>query len=240
MDEVRTVTWIGFDIEYNNEIIKMVAHPYDIMTNRIMFGQYAATPKFEELEVLEYIKSKFKGGIALDIGACIGNHSIFFSKFIFDKVFAFEANLKNLMLLMENKKNNNISDDKLIINYTALSDGNYNYTCQETKSNMGGTKIIEGDGDGKLMTKRLDEFDLPKINFIKIDVEGHELKVLKGAVNLIKKDFPDILVECFSMDNKTPKIFYSNCMEVDPFMKELNYRMIGSFLDYGLFYYMHI
>lgn len=41
----------------------------------------------------------------------------------------------------------------------------------------------------------LDSLQLPKIGFIKIDVEGHELAVLKGAIGLIRRDRPTILVE---------------------------------------------
>ena len=41
----------------------------------------------------------------------------------------------------------------------------------------------------------LDSLNLQKCEFIKIDVEGHELNVLKGAVNLIKYFHPILLIE---------------------------------------------
>jgi FkbM family methyltransferase len=41
----------------------------------------------------------------------------------------------------------------------------------------------------------LDEMDLRTVGIIKIDVEGHELEVLKGAKSLIKRDRPTIFVE---------------------------------------------
>jgi FkbM family methyltransferase len=42
---------------------------------------------------------------------------------------------------------------------------------------------------------RLDEFVTDRVGFIKIDVEGHELSVLEGAIGLLQRDKPTILVE---------------------------------------------
>jgi FkbM family methyltransferase len=44
-------------------------------------------------------------------------------------------------------------------------------------------------------TKRLDDFDLVDVGFVKIDVEGHELAVLKGAVTLLQEQRPNVLIE---------------------------------------------
>ena len=34
------------------------------------------------------------------------------------------------------------------------------------------------------------------VNFIKMDVEGHELEVFKGAADLLEKDQPKLMFEC--------------------------------------------
>ena len=44
-------------------------------------------------------------------------------------------------------------------------------------------------------TRRLDDFELGDIGFIKIDVEGHELAVLEGATKLLEAQRPTVLVE---------------------------------------------
>jgi hypothetical protein len=41
----------------------------------------------------------------------------------------------------------------------------------------------------------LDAFDLRDVSFIKIDVEGHELEVLRGARGTIKREAPNVLIE---------------------------------------------
>ncbi len=60
-------------------------------------------------------------------------------------------------------------------------------------------RINETDETIEVKTARLDDVLLPqnkKIDFMKIDVEGGELGVLKGAAQLIKRDKPVIVFEC--------------------------------------------
>ena len=48
----------------------------------------------------------------------------------------------------------------------------------------------------KVPVKRLDDYDFSdKVGFIKIDVEGHEESVLLGAINLLERDHPSLLIE---------------------------------------------
>jgi FkbM family methyltransferase len=42
---------------------------------------------------------------------------------------------------------------------------------------------------------RLDELDLPRVGFVKVDVEGFEMNVLRGAAKTIERDMPNVLVE---------------------------------------------
>jgi len=80
---------------------------------------------------------------------------------------------------------------------------------------------------------KLDDFDLPKVDFMKLDVEGHELKILKGAMNLINRDFPDIILESMENGHGAPE-------KIDPFMKSIGYRMVESFGYYCMYYYKHL
>ncbi len=43
--------------------------------------------------------------------------------------------------------------------------------------------------------KTLDDYNLRNVGFIKIDVEGHELAVLKGAIATLRREQPNFLVE---------------------------------------------
>ena len=70
-----------------------------------------------------------------------------------------------------------------------------------TISNRGGNRIAPGrSGDTRMVeVVRLDDFslalELPKIDLIKIDVEGYELNVLRGAERLLKKHKPILFLE---------------------------------------------
>ncbi|MEM7443030.1 MAG: FkbM family methyltransferase [Pseudomonadota bacterium] len=70
--------------------------------------------------------------------------------------------------------------------------------------------LEEDQGEGASVHKvtvpaeRLDDLDLPEVGFIKIDVEGHDLAVIEGGLNLIKRDRPTLLVEFFSGRTRKP------------------------------------
>lgn len=50
-------------------------------------------------------------------------------------------------------------------------------------------------GEVEVVTARLDDLNLPACGFIKIDVEGHEAAVVAGALELIARDKPVLLIE---------------------------------------------
>lgn len=51
---------------------------------------------------------------------------------------------------------------------------------------------------------RLDDLDLPDVGFVKIDVEGHERGVIDGAVELLGRDRPTLLLEAEQRHLSTP------------------------------------
>jgi FkbM family methyltransferase len=59
--------------------------------------------------------------------------------------------------------------------------------------------LEDPDGSGTLdvtvPTRRLDEYELDAVGFIKIDVEGHELSVLRGGSETIRRCLPTMLIE---------------------------------------------
>jgi len=73
--------------------------------------------------------------------------------------------------------------------------------CQnyERLSTLEKDNSIEGFGKIELVkvpVKRLDDYEFEgKVGFIKIDVEGHEESVLQGAISLLERDHPSLLIE---------------------------------------------
>ena len=157
---------------------------------------------------LEQIYSKIieKDFIIIDAGANIGYHSVLFSK-LGKKVYSFEPVPYNFNLLCGNIALNNLSND-IIPFCVGLGDKEEKvgivfqeevelwWVNSKTTShkNYGGT-VIGSSADVKdLIVKPLDVFNLNP-DFIKIDVEGYEFKLIEGATNTIKNSKPTILIE---------------------------------------------
>ncbi len=73
-----------------------------------------------------------------------------------------------------------------------------------------------------IRVRTLDSFHLSNVGFVKIDVEGHELAVLKGAADTLKTNFPRLLIE--AEDRHRPNAVSS----VVSFLEEMGYS--GFFL----------
>jgi len=80
---------------------------------------------------------------------------------------------------------------------------------------------------------RLDDFGIERqVEFIKIDVEGAEHRVLAGATSLLKRDHPIILCEIFP--TQLAAVSGVEVREFVAFMTSLGYRMHGIASDGSL------
>jgi len=150
---------------------------------------------------------KLGGGVFLDIGANVGIFSLIASQ-TFDEVFSFEPNPETYKILENNIK---INLNKNITAYNiGLSNQNSTMELYVNPLNNGGASLnkfnqkITQEGVGydwdkvDVQVGILDDIFILKnkrIDLIKIDVEGHELLVLKGALNLISTYTPIIYAE---------------------------------------------
>lgn len=169
----------------------------------------------------EDVEKYYKDGTEiLDIGANIGYNSLMFSDY--GPVYAFEPMFHEIVQL--NIDNNKLKHKMYSIPF-ALSDKNDvvdmyipNKVEKTGLRNYGGTSMYKTPGfDDETKTevkcKKLDDIYTGVPSIIKIDVEGHELKVLKGAENIIKKYMPTLLIEIFNFENS----------EVAKYIKTLGY-----------------
>lgn len=135
-----------------------------------------------------------KCDVAVDIGANIGNHSVFFSDF-FSRVISFEASCAVFDVLSLNIKGlNNVEAHNIGI-------GNEACVMQLTlnTTNYGGARL-KFDGDDPLAedveVRTLSEaLGDVQPSLIKIDVEGMEYEVLEGAAEIIDRYKPIVVLE---------------------------------------------
>ncbi len=165
---------------------------------------------FVEQSTFKIIKTLLPvGGTFLDIGANIGIYTCVMAHHVGStgSVIAFEPMLENLALLYKNialNKFNNIEVQEL-----ALSNcpGNFNlYVPDSHQQGSSGCTQVWNPGDwvsvGTTPVTTLDlVFQKERLDFIKIDTQGHELEILEGATSTIKQFYPYILCE-ISQENR--------------------------------------
>lgn len=146
--------------------------------------------KFFEIDLLSAIeKLPYRPGICMDIGANVGNHTVFFSNFCkFDGIWSYEPSYNSYSLLLENvKKNgcNNVCPMNLAVGadygYISMTDNNDNPSWNKVSEN----------GDIPMEPIITDE----KVSLMKIDVEEMELEVIKGAYEVIEREKPELFIE---------------------------------------------
>lgn len=154
--------------------------------------------QFYEIKELRAISRVFpKGGVFVDIGANVGNHSLYVAHFLRPAaVIPFEPNPRAYRLLEANVHLNGFQDtfDLTHLGYGVGAFTATGYAMQDRKKNLGGARMIGGSGD--ITVRSADEM-LAGVapSFIKIDVEGMELDVLKGLEATVGAHRPSILVE---------------------------------------------
>lgn len=135
-------------------------------------------------------------GIILDIGANIGNHTLFFcNEYNAQKVYCFEPVERTFSILQENIKLNQL-DDRVELYACGLGETESRAAVVDYNlSNIGGTGLRR-DVNGNLEIRSLDGLGIKEsVVFIKIDVEGMELEVIKGGIELIKRNRPYLMIE---------------------------------------------
>ncbi|PKU24463.1 FkbM family methyltransferase [Telmatospirillum siberiense] len=135
---------------------------------------------------------------AIDIGTNMGEYSFFMARYA-KNVVSFEPN-PDLWPEIRRRV------PSTVIEGVALSDhhgsAEFRYVADntgvatiETNNQLGMVKDSSSIRTRTVPMKPLDSYDLQSVSFIKIDVEGHEEAVLKGAANTLKRCRPALLIE---------------------------------------------
>ena len=151
------------------------------------------------------------GVVALDCGANIGVHTIEWATAMtgWGSVLAIEAQERVYYALAGNIAINNCFNAVALHGAVSSESGtlkipNPNYLVPssfgslELRQRSGNEFIgqpIDYENTVNIRKLALDEFNLPRVDFIKLDVEGMELEALEGAEKTIKTSRPILLVE---------------------------------------------
>lgn len=135
--------------------------------------------------------------LVLDIGANIGNHTLYLACVLGCQVRAYEPNSRLYEPLNRSVKHNDITDLVEVLPYGVGRASSKARLTRLDESNLGAQSLeLLSEGSVGIDVVRLDDqvFESP-VAAIKVDVEGMELAVLEGAESLIQKDKPLLVIE---------------------------------------------
>jgi FkbM family methyltransferase len=167
------------------------------------------TNTFYEVDVLEKIRDKlgYQGqkGVVIDVGAFLGTHSVYLARFCdVAQVIAYEPDPDSFEALRKNVYLNSVENRVLCLNKAAGERRGNCTLVRPTPSNRGSTCVRYGGENGAIMAQviTLDEElnnQVDKhVQLIKIDVEGSEVQVVRGARQTIHSHHPLLSIEAHS------------------------------------------
>jgi len=215
-----------YDVESFKEFtfndIKMTVDLHDWMGHYYYYGF-----KDENIDKLfSLVKENF---VIVDVGANIGYTTLNFAKRIGSNgtVYSFEPDPLNHERCLKNIKLNQYQNIKLIKKGLGSISGSFNLEIA-TENNRGGNRINQSSeiGDYNIIEVTTLDSEIPdglSVNLIKIDVEGFELEVLKGASKILKQFHPIVFCEINDSNLMSQGETIENLVN---FMKEVGYNKI--------------
>jgi FkbM family methyltransferase len=153
------------------------------------------TNNFFESKLLAQLEEVIRpGDVVLDAGANIGNHTVFFAKICHaSQVIAFEPQQTRFSILLRNVSLNHL-DGVQCFRVGLGSEAGLASVSVFKPWNSGAT-ALRVDPLGTFKIEPLDSFHFPRINIVKIDVEGFQMSLLKGARETLIRTRPRIIIE---------------------------------------------
>ena len=195
-----------------------------------------------------------EGDIAVDIGACFGWHTLEMSRAVgaSGKVYAFEPQKNNILLLNTNIERNGCSNVRVygvglghkimtscICNAYFENENNFGDSFISINYERGindiaiQENIVKGIHTLPLKKEivsviRLDDVSfIDTVKFMKIDVQGFEKMVIEGSVNTIRTHRPVFVIE---LEDPCMNIFGYSSKQLIPYIMSLDYKLY--FLEY--------
>lgn len=193
--------------------------------------------------LLKKVKGKNGLKIFFDIGANIGDYSLMLSNKSDELKIETELHLFEPTKACFQTLNEKLRGNGIILNNFGASDENKNTRIFYDQRKSGLSSLykrnldcynISLDKSEEIELRRLDEYITEKkikhIDFIKIDIEGHELKALEGLGNYLHSNFIDYIQFEYGGANLDS---HTSLMEIYKFLTERNFK-IAKIMPYGL------
>ena len=174
-------------------------------------------------------------GVFLDVGSNMGYCSLLMSKIVGEdgRVFAIEPSERDFLRLVDNVNLNRLSNvnvyrfavsDKIgKVKISIASEERSALNTLGTEfSNKGIEKVQTEEVDSNTLDAFVEKEELDRIDVIKMDIEGSELKALNGARNTIERYRPSLIV---GINKNSLQANNASLEEVEKTLRKLRYKM---------------
>lgn len=165
---------------------------------------------------LRYVKN---WDVAVDIGAHVGLWSREFTE-KFGHVIAFEPVQEHRDCYVKN-----VPKENYTLHPVALGEKDGTVRMKTSAHSTGGTHV-DPELSGDIPMRTLDSFEIPKIDFMKLDCEAYEIYVLRGAKETLLRCKP---VVCIEQKNQA---YYGNPRYIaSDYLVSLGAKPVGRYKD---------
>lgn len=218
-------------VQHNRQIRMQLPDQHDHIQQQIR--RHAG---FYEQAMLDEVTPRLpENALVVDVGANIGNHTVYFSKVLGLNVIAVEPNPPALRLLQQNIQLNEIHD-QVELHAVAIGAEDGEATMQDNDPNNLGrasvnTRKTATPQDVKVKVRRLDDIVADRNPaLIKIDVEGMEPAVLRGATAVLQRARPDLLIEAATS---------AQLSDVEEVIRPFGYVRVAVYCDTPTYLFRH-
>lgn len=163
-----------------------------------MYQPFATNNWYEE-EFLEHIRQADRAGVYVDAGANVGTATAWFAALCpSTHVHAIEPVARFADQLDRVIEENRLGD-RITLHRLGVSDERGTATNRLDKSHQIGFDADPDHREETFPVARLDELVDAPVSVIKIDVEGMEHQVLKGAARILENDRPNVYCEAWNI-----------------------------------------
>lgn len=187
----------------NNDIMRVPGDPPELKMWQKKYGFKTGAEVLIYQHGLAFFKEKIsgyiKGKVFIDAGACIGELIPALLEYEPEKIYAFEPSIKNVRQFEKEMKKRRITGAEVEIVAAGLGDRTGVISFDDCGGS--GQQISDADGTSQCQITTLDRFAADKrlnaVGLIKTDVEGMGLRLLHGAVEVIRRDRPVLALAAY-------------------------------------------
>jgi FkbM family methyltransferase len=197
-----------------------------------LFEQIRSEKTFYKNELLQFLGFLTKGmdsGLMIDVGANIGNHTLYFARILGAEVIAIEPNPVALNLLKSNVARNDLGDRVTVVEAAAWDTAGPAQWRAGSQLNLGATIIVPAEKPGPDCVEMLPLDEIVtrrgrknRISLVKVAVEGAENRSLRGAMRVLQTWRPILVIEASTEDA---------LKEIEKTLSAFHYAKAGPFCE---------